>query len=75
MHPVIDARHADSAQFPPFITAVKLAVALAIGLLIGFERQWSSLKVRKACVQREMGANLRIDNFSEAAVSLRLRPS
>ena len=41
MHPVIDALHAESAQFPPVITAVKLAVSLAIGLLIGFERQWS----------------------------------
>lgn len=42
MHPVIDALHAESAQFPPLITAVKLAVALAIGLLVGFERQWSN---------------------------------
>jgi uncharacterized membrane protein (DUF4010 family) len=42
MHSVIDALHAESAQFPPVITAVKLAVALAIGLLIGFERQWSN---------------------------------
>jgi hypothetical protein len=42
MHPVIDALHTESAQFPQLITAVKLAVALAIGLLIGFERQWSN---------------------------------
>jgi len=35
MHPVVDALHAESAQFPVVITAVKLAVALAIGLLIG----------------------------------------
>ena len=28
MHPVIDALHAGSAQFPPVITAVKLTVAL-----------------------------------------------
>ena len=42
MYPVIDALHAESAQFPPVITSVKLAVALAIGLLIGFERQWSN---------------------------------
>ena len=41
MHPWIDQLHADSAQFPPGVTALKLAVALAIGLLIGFERQWS----------------------------------
>jgi uncharacterized membrane protein (DUF4010 family) len=33
--------HGGSAAFPPAITAVKLAVALGIGLLIGFERQWS----------------------------------
>jgi uncharacterized membrane protein (DUF4010 family) len=33
--------HDTSMAFPPAITAVKLAVALAIGLLIGFERQWS----------------------------------
>ena len=37
----IDQLHAGSAAFPPAITAVKLAVALAVGLLIGFERQWS----------------------------------
>jgi len=42
MHPLVDALHTDSAQFPPLITAVKLGVALAIGLLIGFERQWSN---------------------------------
>jgi uncharacterized membrane protein (DUF4010 family) len=42
MHPVIDALHTESTQFPPLITAVKLAVALAIGLLVGFERQWSN---------------------------------
>lgn len=41
MHPVIDALHAESAQFPPVVTAVKLAVSIAVGLLIGFERQWS----------------------------------
>lgn len=41
MHAVIDALHAESAQFPPVITAVKLAVSFAIGLLIEFERQWS----------------------------------
>jgi uncharacterized membrane protein (DUF4010 family) len=33
--------HGGSAAFPPAITAIKLAVALGIGLLIGFERQWS----------------------------------
>jgi uncharacterized membrane protein (DUF4010 family) len=33
--------HGGSAAFPPAVTAVKLAIALAIGLLIGFERQWS----------------------------------
>ena len=37
----LEQLHADSAQLPPLLTAVKLAVALAIGLLIGFERQWS----------------------------------
>lgn len=42
MHSLVDGLHAGSAQFPPAITAVKLAVALAIGLLIGFERQWSN---------------------------------
>ncbi len=42
MHPLIDELHAESTQLPPIITAVKLAVALAIGLLIGFERQWSN---------------------------------
>jgi uncharacterized membrane protein (DUF4010 family) len=33
--------HQNSSAFPPVLTAVKLSVALAIGLLIGFERQWS----------------------------------
>lgn len=42
MHTLIDALHTESSQFPPMITAVKLAVALAIGLLVGFERQWSN---------------------------------
>jgi uncharacterized membrane protein (DUF4010 family) len=37
----LDELHGGSAAFPPVVTAVKLAVALAIGLLIGFERQWS----------------------------------
>lgn len=32
----------ESSQFPPDLTALKLGVALAIGLLIGFERQWSN---------------------------------
>ncbi len=41
MHSWIEQLHADSAQLPPALTAVKLGVALAIGLLIGFERQWS----------------------------------
>jgi uncharacterized membrane protein (DUF4010 family) len=42
MHPVVDALHAESAQFSPLITVVKLAVAVAIGLLIGLEREWSN---------------------------------
>lgn len=33
--------HGTSGAFPAGITAVKLAVALAIGLLIGFEREWA----------------------------------
>ncbi len=33
--------HGNSTAFPPVVTAVKLSVALAIGLLIGFELQWS----------------------------------
>ena len=36
-----DQLHGGSTAFPPVVTAIKLAVALAIGLLIGFERQWS----------------------------------
>jgi uncharacterized membrane protein (DUF4010 family) len=38
----MDALHAESAPFPPVVTAIKLSIALAIGLLIGFERQWSN---------------------------------
>jgi uncharacterized membrane protein (DUF4010 family) len=41
MNSWIDELHGASGAFPPAVTAVKLAVALAIGLLIGFERQWS----------------------------------
>jgi uncharacterized membrane protein (DUF4010 family) len=37
----LDQLHGSSAAFPPAVTAAKVAVALAIGLLIGFERQWS----------------------------------
>lgn len=37
----IDLFHGGSHAFPPTVIAVKLAVAIAIGLLIGFERQWS----------------------------------
>jgi uncharacterized membrane protein (DUF4010 family) len=33
--------HGASSAFPAGITAVKLSVALAIGLLIGFEREWA----------------------------------
>jgi uncharacterized membrane protein (DUF4010 family) len=36
-----DLLHVNSTAFPPAITALKLTVALAIGFLIGFERQWS----------------------------------
>ncbi|HMH11649.1 MAG TPA: DUF4010 domain-containing protein [Edaphobacter sp.] len=41
MNSWLDQLHGGSTAFPPAITAIKLAVALAIGLLIGFERQWS----------------------------------
>jgi uncharacterized membrane protein YhiD involved in acid resistance len=37
----LDQLHGSSAAFPPAVTAAKIAIALAIGLLIGFERQWS----------------------------------
>jgi hypothetical protein len=38
----MNALHAQSPQFLPIATAAKLGVALAIGLLVGFERQWSN---------------------------------
>src|ERR1700733_9198660 len=41
MNSCLDQLHGGSTAFPTAVTAVKLAVALAIGLLIGFERQWS----------------------------------
>jgi uncharacterized membrane protein (DUF4010 family) len=37
----LDQLHSGSTAFPPVVTAVKLTVALAIGLFVGFERQWS----------------------------------
>jgi uncharacterized membrane protein (DUF4010 family) len=37
----LDLIHGSSSAFPPTVIAVKLAVAIAIGLVIGFERQWS----------------------------------
>jgi uncharacterized membrane protein (DUF4010 family) len=37
----LDLIHGSSTAFPPTVIAVKLAVAIAIGLVIGFERQWS----------------------------------
>lgn len=41
MNSWLDQLHGSSSAFPPAITAVKLAVALGIGLVVGFERQWS----------------------------------
>ena len=41
MHSWLDQLHGASPAYPPAVTAVKLTIALAIGLLIGFERQWS----------------------------------
>src|ERR1700685_3997878 len=41
MNSWLDQLHGGSTAFPPAVTAVKLAIALAIGLLIGFEREWS----------------------------------
>jgi uncharacterized membrane protein (DUF4010 family) len=41
MNSWLNQLHGASSAFPPGITAVKLAVALAIGLLIGFEREWA----------------------------------
>lgn len=41
MHAWLNGLHAQTPAFAPAITALKLGVALAIGLLIGFERQWS----------------------------------
>src|ERR1700677_1265818 len=37
----LDLLHGSSPPFPPAVTAVKVAVALGIGLLVGFEREWS----------------------------------
>lgn len=42
MHSLPDALHSGAAAFPPVVTAIKLSIALAIGLIIGFERQWSN---------------------------------
>ena len=41
LNSLLSQLHGSSTAFPPPVTAVKLAIALAIGLLIGFERQWS----------------------------------
>src|SRR6202161_2531675 len=41
MNSWLDQLQGGSTAFPPAVTAVKLAVALAIGLLIGFEREWA----------------------------------
>jgi uncharacterized membrane protein (DUF4010 family) len=58
MHSWIERLHADSAEFSPALTAVKVGVALAIGLLIGFERQWShkDAGVRAFCFAALLGA-------------------
>jgi uncharacterized membrane protein (DUF4010 family) len=37
-----DQIHGSSPAFPLETTAIKLAVALAVGLLIGFEREWAN---------------------------------
>jgi uncharacterized membrane protein YhiD involved in acid resistance len=31
--------------FPPFGVAIKIAIALGIGVLVGLERQWSQIDV------------------------------
>lgn len=41
IHQWIGVIHSGAQAYPPTEIAVKLAVTLAIGLLIGFERQWS----------------------------------
>lgn len=58
MNSWIQALHADSPQFAPGLTCAKLGVALAIGLLIGFERQWShkDAGVRAFCFVSLLGA-------------------
>lgn len=37
----LDMLHAQSPPFSPLVVCAKLGVAIAIGLLIGFERQWA----------------------------------
>ncbi|HEX4022282.1 MAG TPA: DUF4010 domain-containing protein [Acidobacteriaceae bacterium] len=41
IHQWLDALHSGTQSFPPTEIAIKVAVTLAIGLLIGFERQWA----------------------------------
>jgi uncharacterized membrane protein (DUF4010 family) len=41
MNSWLDQIHGNSPAFPATVIAVKLAVAIGIGLVIGFERQWS----------------------------------
>jgi uncharacterized membrane protein (DUF4010 family) len=42
MNSWLDQIHGGAPAFPLVVTAVKLALALAMGLLIGFEREWAN---------------------------------
>jgi uncharacterized membrane protein (DUF4010 family) len=42
MHDWIEALHGANAPFPVVEMAIKLALTLALGLLVGFEREWSN---------------------------------
>jgi uncharacterized membrane protein (DUF4010 family) len=58
MHSWLQSLHADSPEFAPGLTCAKLGVALVIGLVIGFERQWShkDAGVRAFCFVALLGA-------------------
>jgi hypothetical protein len=63
----IDQLHSNSTAFPPAVTSIHLAVALAIGLLVGFERQlccvshhFSTWCASKRCLPPKVAGGIRI---------------
>jgi uncharacterized membrane protein YhiD involved in acid resistance len=47
--------HGGNQAFPAVEIAVKVAVAIALGVLVGFEREWSNIGVRTFAMTALLG--------------------